>query len=204
MQKVFLSTKRNFCIGCPVPLYYISSKGPSSYLQAHNKRQPGKGSVNLRPQCIANYPLPHCCFTALVAPFNSLLEAPLPSWSNFIGEGIKDHTHLSCTVFYVSSFRSKIGSTIRSTPSTVVYFFQILEFLKKSSNSFNCLLLHVFLNSYILQIALILQTFMAWAVEFIPYLLKVIIVAMLKITSMPRSTKARHTRMASILKLNSR
>ena len=45
---------------------------------------------------------------------------------------------------------------------------------------------------------------MAWAVELIPYLLKVIIVAMVKITSMPRSNKARQTRMASNLKLNIR
>ena len=191
-----------------MPLYCISSKGPSSYLPAHNKRQPGKGSVNLRPHCLANFFLTHCCFTALVAHSIAFLSHHYQAGQILIGEGIKDHTHFSCTVFYVHSFRSKMFKTrytINSvTCSLILFVFQILEFLKKSSNSFNCLLLQVFLNSYILQIALILQTFMAWAVEFIPYLLKVIIVAMLKITSMPRSTKARHTRMASNLKLNSR
>ena len=68
--KRFLSIKRNFCIGSPVPLYCISSKGSSSFLPAHNKRQRGKGSANLRAHCLANSPLNHCRFTALVAPYN--------------------------------------------------------------------------------------------------------------------------------------
>ena len=124
--------KAQFCIGCPVPLYCISSKGPSSFLPAHNKRQRGKGSANLRAHCLANFPLTHCRFTALVAPYNfSLLGncTPLSSWSNFIEEGITDHTHFSCTVFYVRSFRSKIFKT------------------RYTINSVNCSLL--FSNSWI-------------------------------------------------------
>ena len=105
------SIKRNFCIGCPVPLYCISS---SSFLPAHNKRQRGKGSANLRAHCLANFPLTHCRFTALVAPYNfSLLDTPLSSWSNFIGEGIyRPHTFfmysILCAFIPITNIQNKI------------------------------------------------------------------------------------------------